>query len=125
MIHLDSNVLVALPDLTEDNHPLIRRIKIGEPVAASSLAWFEFCCGPLSEKHLHFVRTALGERIVNLNEPIAERAALLFNACGRKRSLRTDCLIAATALLTEAELATFNAVDFLPFVAYGLKLLPL
>ena len=125
MIHLDSNVLVALPDLTESNHRLIQRIKNGESVAASSLTWFEFCCGPVSEKHLHFVRTALGDQIVNLNETIAERAALLFNGCGRRRSLRTDCLIAATALIADAELATFNADDFGPFAVYGLKLLPL
>lgn len=125
MIHLDSNVLIGLPDLTESNHPLIRRIKHGETVAASTLAWFEFCCGPVSEKHLHFVRTALRNQIADLNETIAERAALLFNGCGRKRALRTDCLIAATALLAEAELATFNASDFATFGAYGLKLLPL
>lgn len=60
-----------------------------------------------------------------LDEAAAEHAAALCNAVGRKRQLRTDSLIAATAILADADLATFNAVDFRPFVAHGLKLLAL
>lgn len=125
MIHLDSNVLVALADLTHDNHPFIQRIKSREPAVASALAWFEFCCGPLTEQHLQLARAVLAGRVTEINGSIAERAAMLFNVCGRKRSLRTDCLIAATAVLADAELATFNASDFEPFTPYGLKLLAL
>jgi predicted nucleic acid-binding protein len=33
-----------------------------------------------------------------------------------------DCLIAATAILAQAEFATENRSDFTPFVAHGLKL---
>ena len=125
MIHLDANVLILLPRLTADNHPLIQRLRGDEEVAVSSIAWFEYLCGPVIERDLPLTRIGVDGRILDVDQGIAERAALLFNGCGRKRALRTDCLIAATALLAEAELATFNAADFAPFVPYGLKLLPL
>jgi len=125
MIHLDTNLLVALPVLAREKHPLTQRISKGEPAAVSSLVWFEYMCGPLTEAEQPLVRAVIGGRIVALDDMIAERAAVLFNAAGRKRSLRTDSLIAATAILEGAELATFNADDFTPFVAHGLGLIPM
>lgn len=125
MIHLDSNALVALPVLARQRHDLTRRIAQGEAVAASSVAWFEYACGPVTDAEATLVRAVLSTGIVPLDEDAAERAAALFNAVGRRRHLRTECLVAATAILAGAELATFNAVDFRPFVAHGLKLLAL
>jgi predicted nucleic acid-binding protein len=125
VIHLDSNVLIALPVLARQRHDLTTRIARGEAVAASSVAWFEYLCGPVEDADPALVRAVLSKGIVPLDEDVAERAALLFNTVGRKRRLRTDSLIAATAILAGAELATFNAVDFRPFVAHGLKLLAL
>jgi predicted nucleic acid-binding protein len=103
MIHLDTNVLIA----------------------TSSLAWFEYVCGPVPESEQHLVRAAIGGQILDVDEAVAERAAALFNHGGRKRSLRTDSMIAATAILAGAELATYNAEDFASFTAHGLKLLAL
>jgi predicted nucleic acid-binding protein len=125
MIHLDTNLLVALPVLAREKHPLTQRISKGEPAAVSSLVWFEYMCGPLTEAEQPLVRAVIGGRIVELDDMIAERAAVLFNAVGRKRSLRTDSLIAATAILEGAQLATFNADDFTLFVAHGLGLIPM
>lgn len=125
MIHLDTNVLIALPLLAKQRHALARRISKGEPVATSSLAWFEYVCGPVAEAEQHLVRAAIGGQILDVDEAIADRAAALFNHAGRKRSLRTDSLIAATAILAGAELASFNAQDFAPFTAHGLTLLAL
>ena len=123
MIHLDTNVLIALPLLARQRHALTLRIGKGEPVATSSLAWFEYVCGPLAESEQNLVRAAIGAQILDVDEAVAERAAALFNLAGRKRSLRTDSLIAATAILAGAELASYNAEDFAPFTAHGLKLL--
>lgn len=125
MIHLDTNVLIALPVLARQRHPLAQLIGKGETIAVSSLAWFEYLCGPAAEAEQQLVRSAIGAQILVVDEAIAERAAALFNATGRKRSLRTDSLIAATAILGNAELASFNAVDFEPFTAHGLSLLAL
>lgn len=125
MIHLDTNVLIALPLLARQRHPLAQRIGKGEPVAVSSLVWFEYVCGPVDESEQLLVRTAIGAQILAVDEEVAERAAVLFNHAGRKRSLRTDSLIAATAIGAGAELASYNAGDFAPFTAYGLRLLAL
>ena len=125
MIHLDTNALIALPRLARQRHPLTQRIAAGEPAAASALAWFEYVCGPLPEPEQHLVRAAIGARIVEVDEAVAERAAVLFNHAGRRRSLRTDSLIAATAILAGAELASYNTPDFAPFTAHGLRLLAL
>ncbi len=125
MIHLDTNALIALPLLSRQRHALAQRIAKGEPVATSALAWFEYACGLVAESERHLVRAAIGAQILEVDEGIAERAAALFNHAGRKRSLRTDSLIAATAILAGAELASYNAEDFAPFTAHGLQLLAL
>lgn len=125
MIHLDTNVLIALPLLARQRHPLTQRIAAGEPAAASALAWFEYVCGPLAESEQQLVRAVLGARILEVDEGVAERAAALFNHAGRRRSLRTDSVIAATAILAGAELASYNASDFAPFAVHGLTLLAL
>lgn len=125
MIHLDTNALIALPLLAGQGHALAQRIAEGEPVAASALAWFEYVCGPVEEAEQQLVRAAIGGRILTVDETVAERAATLFNHAGRKRSLRTDSLIAAAAILAGAELASFNSEDFAPFIAQGLSLLAL
>ena len=54
--------------------------------------------------------------------PEAVLAADLFNKTGRRRGSRFDCLIAATAILAQAEIATVNQSDFSAFTAHGLKL---
>ena len=62
-----------------------------------------------------------------LNSPPFEKqtavlAAELFNKTGRRRGSRFDCLIAASAILAQAEVATINESDFKLFVPHGLKL---
>jgi predicted nucleic acid-binding protein len=125
MIHLDTNVLIALPRLAKHRHALTQRIARGEPAATSALAWFEYVCGPVGESERELVRAAIGSRILEVDEAVAERAAMLFNRAGRSRHLRTDSLIAATALAAGAELASYNARDFALFVPEGLSLLVL
>ena len=46
-----------------------------------------------------------------------------FNAIGRKRSARYDCMIAATAIQNDARLATNNVADYRAFAPLGLRLL--
>ena len=70
-------------------------------------------------------RAAIGGLILPVDEAVAERAADIFNRAGRRRNRRTDSLIAATAIVAGAELASFNAEDFVPFTAHGLKLVAL
>jgi predicted nucleic acid-binding protein len=64
----------------------------------------------------------LQSRIVPFGEPEAALAARLFNDTGRRRGSRFDCLIAATAILAQAKIATLNASDFKVFASHGLRL---
>ena len=52
----------------------------------------------------------------------AEEAARLFNLTGRRRGSHADCMIAASAIVAGAPLATLNAADFQPLVPFGLSL---
>lgn len=125
MIHLDTNVLVALPLWAKSGHPLISRVQSGERLGASTIAWFEYCNGPLSEGHMAFCRSLINEDLDPFDEGTALIASRLFNATGRRRSLKSDACIAATAIRAGAEFATLNGPDFEPFVPLGLRLLAL
>ena len=70
-------------------------------------------------------RAFLEGRILSVGEDAAELAAELFNTAGRKRTLKTDVLIAAMAIRAKAEFVTLNGADFEPFVSQGLRLFPL
>jgi predicted nucleic acid-binding protein len=91
-------------------------------LAASAIAWTEFLNGPVAPLDVMRVGSVLQSRIVAFGQPEAVLAADLFNKTGRRRGSRFDCLIAATAILAQAELATVNQSDFGVFQPQGLKL---
>lgn len=70
-------------------------------------------------------RAFLEGRILSVGEDAAELAVELFNAAGRKRTLKTDVLIAAMAIRAKAEYVTMKSADFEPLVRLGLSLFPL
>jgi predicted nucleic acid-binding protein len=121
-IHLDSSFLIraraagtpeaALLDLWHEE----RRI-----IGISALAWGEYLCGSAGAPP-----TETGRRLIHRFVPVdTETAALgadLFNATGRRSRSFADCLIAATAILDGAALATSNPQDFERFTEAGLEL---
>jgi predicted nucleic acid-binding protein len=124
MIHLDTNYLIGLAvrgSLPAQN--VDRWLAAGEPLSASTLAWTEFLNGPVSAVEIALVESVIEEKLVAFEKPTAVLAAELFNQGGRRRGSRFDCLIAATAILNGAGLATENRKDFEPFIPFGLKLL--
>lgn len=123
MIHFDTNALVALPLWARDGHPVVRRVLAGEPAGACALVWYEFLNGPLREDEADLARAFLQGRIEPITEDDAVLAANLFNSAGRRCTLQTDALIAATAIRTSAHFVTLNTADFEPFVTQGLHLL--
>lgn len=60
--------------------------------------------------------------VVDFEEADSHRAANVFNLTDRKRSTTLDCLIAASAMLQRARVATTNVADFQAFAAHGLSI---
>jgi predicted nucleic acid-binding protein len=124
MIHLDTNYLIGLAVRGSSPAQNVDKwLADGEPLAASALAWTEFLNGPVSADEIALVESVIEGNLVAFEKPTAILAAQLFNQAGRRRGSRFDCLIAATAILAGAELATENKNDFTPFVPFGLKLI--
>jgi len=123
MIHLDTNYLIGL--LVKGSPQALdvdAWLAAGQPLAASAIAWTEFLNGPVTPLAVSRAETVLESRIVSFGRPEAVLAAELFNKTGRRRGSRFDCLIAATAIAAQAEVATVNQTDFTAFVPHGLKL---
>ena len=122
MIHLDTNVLIGL--LT--GHPIraqVRQIQLdGGVFACTAVVWTEFLNGPADDPSVRLVESFLEGRILPFEREDAALAARLFNITGRKRGLRFDCMVAASALRRGESLMTLNGDDFEGFVHAGLQL---
>lgn len=122
-LHLDTNVLIALAD---PFHPLFarveQRLQEGWSVGTDAVAWHEYVRGPVLAEDLERALLILENRVSSLSRGVAEKAAELFNATGRRRASTADCLVAAACLCGDAELLTANREDFMPFVSCGLRL---
>ncbi len=123
MIHLDTCFLIqALVRDSVADRRMREWLRGGESLGISSVGWAEFLCGPLASSHL-----ALARRIVTVQVPFdgeaARLAADLFNAAGRKRGSLLDCMIAATAIIEQASLATMNPSDFQRLAEHGLRII--
>ena len=121
MICLDTNYLIlGLVPGSREGASLRTWITDGTPVVAPAVVWFEFLCGPVSGRQVETMRAFLRD-IIPFSESHARLAAALFNEAGRRRSTRVDAMIAATAMVADAPLATSNAGDFEAFAASGLR----
>lgn len=107
MICLDTYYLIlGLVPGSRESKDLIACAQAGETLTAPQIA----------------AMRAFLHDLVPFHEPRALEAARLFNASKRKRSPRIDAMIAATAIVAGAELATNNRADFNTFVPHGPKL---
>ena len=123
MICLDTNYLIlGLTQGSKESKELVRWYQAGEALVTPMPAWYEFLCGPVSKQQVETMRAFLTE-IVPFGEEQAEAAAQLFESAGRKRALRVDAMIAATAMVAQAELATNNRNDSRKFSDSDLLLL--
>ena len=124
MIHFDTNALIALPQWARQGQAVVKRVARGEAAAVCALVWYEFLLGPLGDGEAELAHAFLGGRIEPVGAEDAALAANLFNAAGRRRTLKTDALIAALAIRAEADFVTINVADFEPFIPHGLRLVP-
>jgi predicted nucleic acid-binding protein len=123
MIHLDTNCLVDIHSpRSRIRFLLLPKLRSGEKVSCSVLAWAEYLCGPLSREERELSWELIEGSPVPLDGFVAELGAQFFNSTGRRRGSFADCLIAATAVNQDAIFMTLNEDDFLPFESLGLKL---
>ena len=104
MIHLDTNYLIGL--LVKHSAVALEVdgwLAAGESLAASAIAWTEFLNGPVTPLEVSRAEAVLESRIIPFGQVEAALAAELFNRTGRRRGSRSDCLIAATAIRTQAQ----------------------
>jgi predicted nucleic acid-binding protein len=123
MIHLDTNYLIGL--IVKGSRQALELdawLAAGESLAVSAIVWTEFLNGPVTPLEVSRAQSVLQSRIIPFGQPEAVTAAELFNKTGRRRGSRFDCLIAATAAVAQAEIATVNQSDFKPFTFHGVKL---
>ncbi len=123
MILLDTNYLIrALVEGTHEAGQVSSWLEIGEEMCTSSIVWYEFLSGPVDADGIDLMRTIVSDRVLPFVSDTATEAARLFNACGRNRRLRVDAMIAASATIAGARLATGNREDFAAFVSQGLTM---
>ncbi len=122
MIHLDTSFLIqALKLGSPEDRKLRIWIKEGETLIMSTVAWAEFLCGPLDRSEMELAAEIIG-RHRDFTPEHATIAARLFNESGRRRGSLIDCMIAATALVDGAPVATANMADFRRFGDSGLTI---
>ena len=123
MVHLDTSCLVDIHSpKSRVRFWLRQKLRLGERVSCSVLAWAEYLCGPLSREERELSWQLIEGSPAKLDGFVAELGAQFFNATGRRRGSLADCLIAATAVSHNAVFITLNERDFLPFESLGLKL---
>ena len=123
MIHVDTNLLIASIDPSHENARVwTRLVMVDEPIAASAVAWTELRSYSISSNQLLALEQLLLGGIVAYERAHADLAGELFRNTKTKRKNRLDSMIAATAILAGAKLATADQKDFQPFVSLGLEL---
>jgi predicted nucleic acid-binding protein len=123
MVHLDTNFLIHfLLGVPENVQRLETWNKAGEPIAVSVIVWMEFVTGPAEPDAIEKAKALIGQNFIPFGLDEATKAAEIFNIAGRQRSARADSMIAATAIIHNAKLATDDPTDFGRFLGAGLKL---
>jgi predicted nucleic acid-binding protein len=123
MIHIDTNLLIASLDPSHKHADLWRPlIAFGDTIGTSAVAWTEFRSYPVSHYQLRALDRLILGGILPFERAQADLAGELFQKTNARRKNRLDSMIAATAILAEAELVTVNEADFKSFIPFGLKL---
>jgi predicted nucleic acid-binding protein len=133
LLHLDNSYLTDLFNPVTPATGLVTRwlLETETRIWTCSIAWHEFLRGPSggprNSAEVLAVKNMLNGGISPFTEAEANKAAELFHIVGRPKSQqdkrRLDCFIAASAILANAELATFNIRDFAEFEGHGLRLI--
>jgi predicted nucleic acid-binding protein len=124
MIQFDTNVLIALSDTTDAHYQkALQVLSLQARFSASAIAWTEYRSRPLTTSLQQAVRAILRAGIEPFTEEMAALSGNFIHLLKPKRIHRLDTMIAASAIMSGASLATFSQEDFQIFVPHGLKIL--
>jgi len=122
MICLDTNYLIrALIPLTKEAIAVERWLGSRESLSIPAVAWYEFLCG-CTEEEERLAFALLNGGILPFTPFEVQVAASGFRSLNKPRRLRIEAMIAATAIVSNAPLATNNRDDFEPCLPHGLKI---
>lgn len=125
MILLDTGLLIAMVKPHDFHHGIAHQLASHfQNFSTASVAWMELLSRPMPPEEISALHALLTGGIIPFDEKTAAFAGELYYVTGSKRRTRLDTMIAATAILSGAELATTNPSDFQDFVPHGLKLHP-
>ena len=123
MIHLDTCFLIrGLVKGSPEDRLLREWLHTEAPIAISAVSWTEFLCGPVERGEIELASYIVREQVPFLSQD-SSTAARLFIHGGRRRGSLVDCMVAAVAIRSNAELATSDLTDFSKLEPFGLKLL--
>lgn len=131
LIHLDNNYLLNLLSPLSNASQNVRAWMANYRIGTSAIAWMEFMRGPEDEPRTKMQLALMKQMLASggispFSEAEADLAAYLFCQIGRPKSadykIRMDCLIAASAIVSQAQFATDNGRHFQEFVKHGLNL---
>lgn len=123
MICLDTNFLIrALIPATREAQAIEEWLGSNELLSIPAVGWYEFLCGSTDEEE-QLAFALLKGGIIPFTPTEAQVAAAAFRSLEKPRRLRVDAMIAASAIVAKAPLATNNLDDFEPFLDHGLELI--
>jgi predicted nucleic acid-binding protein len=100
MIHVDTNLLIASVDPTDEHAKLWPElIASGDSFGASAIAWTESRSLPVSHDQLRALDQLLLGGILAYERSQADLAGEMFQKIGARRKNRLDTMIAAAAIL--------------------------
>lgn len=111
MILVDSNILIRF---SRGDHEAANWLKINDELMVSVVTELELLVGSRDKRHLKETKTFLSRfPVIDITPEISRRAAKLIEEYNLSHNLQVaDSLIAATALVSDLELATINKKDF-------------
>jgi len=121
MVIIDTNVIIESMKGSEKTIEILEKIGL-ENIAISSISEMELYVGALNKKELHFIKKRLEKiEIFDFDKRISRKSAELVFGFSKSHNLDIpDSIIAATCLVYDIPLFTYNTKDF-KFIP-GLKL---
>jgi predicted nucleic acid-binding protein len=113
MIIADTNVIIEAFKGKEETIALLDQIGV-ENLAISSITEMELYVGAYNKRELSFMRKRIEKiRIIDFDQAISRKSAELIFSFSKSHSLDIpDSIIAATCLVYDFELFTYNKKDF-------------